>query len=971
MTPERWEQVARLYQRALEQDPHARAAYVVEACRDDADLRREVESLLAQANVSVMVDRPVWEAAAGLMETSPDLVPGTVIGPYRIGALLGAGGMGQVYRAHDTKLQREIALKFLPDAFVHDPDRLARFTREARVLASLNHPHIAAIYGVEDSGSMHALVLELVDGPTLADRIACGPVPLDEALTIARQIAEALQAAHEHGIIHRDLKPANIKVRDDGTVKVLDFGLAKPLAPEAVSPAADHPSRSPTITSPAVTGFGMILGTAAYMAPEQAKGRLADKRSDIWAFGCILYEMLTVTRAFGGEDMTDVLGAVVRLEPNWEALPSDLPQAVRTMLHSCLVKDPRHRVADISVALFVLDKATSLALPAPTTSARASSRRPLSRRLVTPVAAAFMASLVVGAGTWFVMRPGASRVTRTTISTSGATALTVSGNDIAITPDGSRVIYVGNNGTQLFVRALDALEPVAVFTGAPRGPFVSPDGQWIGFVDGLLVLKVAVTGGPPITMATLGNASRGATWGPDDTIIVATTRGEIGLERVAAAGGPATVLTRPDRTQGELEHIWPEMLPGGRAVLFTITALTGGMDAAQVAVLDLQTGRHRVLVRGGSHARYVPSGHLVFAAAGTLRAVPFDLARLEARGTPVPVVPEVVTMTIGAVDAAVAGDGTLAYVSGGAAALAQRTLVWVDRQGHETRIPAPPRAYVYPRLSPDGTRVALFAADQESDIWAWDLSRATLTRVTLDPRSDLYPVWTPDGLRVIFTSERTGARTLFSQALDGTGAVERLTESLNIQYASGVSPDGRRLVFTERAPKTGEDVMQLEMDGMHRVTPLVQSPFTERNGIVSPDGRWLAYESNDSGRFEISVRPFPEVNSGHWQVSTSGGTRPLWTRSGQELVFVSLAGALMRVGVERGPSWAATTPTQLVKEGYRTIAGDNGRTYDIAPDGQRFLMIKEDGGADRTPAPTSLIVVQHWGEELKRLVPTK
>ena len=445
-----------------------------------------------------------------------------------------------------------------------------------------------------------------------------------------------------------------------------------------------------------------------------------------------------------------------------------------------------------------------------------------------------------------------------------------------------------------------------------------------------------------------------------------------GLQRVGAAGGPTTVLTRPDRAQGEADHLWPELLPGGRAVLFTITALTGGLDAAQVAVLDLQTGTRTVLVRGGSHAHYVSSGHLVYAAAGTLRAVPFDLASLKTRGTPVPVIPEVVTTPFGAVDAVVAGDGTLAYVSGSGVIGAQRTLVWVDRQGRETPIPAPPRAYLYPRLSPDGTRVAVYATDQEIDIWVWDLGRTTLTRVTFDPGIDAYPVWTPDGRRLIFSSERTGARNLYWQAADGTGAVERLTESPNQQNAVAVSPDGRRLIFTEVVPKTADDVMQVELDGTHRVTPLVQSPFAERNGIVSPDGRWLAYEANDSGRFEIYVRPYPDVNSGHWQVSTAGGTRPLWARSGQELFYASPTGALMRVGVEHASSWAATAPTMLIKEGYFTIPGAfPGRTYDVSPDGQRFLMFKNGGGSDQTAAPPQLIVVQHWTEELKRLVPTR
>ena len=456
---------------------------------------------------------------------------------------------------------------------------------------------------------------------------------------------------------------------------------------------------------------------------------------------------------------------------------------------------------------------------------------------------------------------------------------------------------------------------MAIFTGAPRAPFVSPDGQWVGFVDNANVLKtVAVTGGPPVTLANLnGGGSRGAVWAPDDTMIFATNNVTTGLQRVATSGGPTEVLTRPDSSHGEAGHFWPEMLPGGRAVLFTITAQVG-LDAAQVAVLDLQTGTRKVLIRGGSHAHYVLSGHLVYAAAGTLRAVPFDLARLEVRGAPVPVVPEVSTTANGGVDAVVASDGTLAYVAGGPALGMQRTLVWVGRQGQETPIPAPPRVYTYPRIAPDGTRVVVWANDQESDLWLWDLARLTLTRTTFAPAADNRPAWTPNGRRLIFSSEREGARNIFWQAADGTGAVERLTKSDNLQNAEAVSPDGTRLIFTETAPKTNDDVMQVELTGTHRVTPLVQSPFAERNGIISPDGRWLAYEANDSGQLEIYVRPYPDVNTGHWQVSIGGGTRPLWSPNGQELFFVSPAGALMRVGVERAASWSATTPTMIIQE---------------------------------------------------------
>ena len=464
------------------------------------------------------------------------LSAGRRLGSYEITSALGAGGMGEVYRARDTKLNRAVALKILPEAFTRDPDRLARFTREAQVLASLNHPHIGAIYGFEDSSETHALVLELVEGDTLADRIARGAIPLDEALPIARQIGEALAAAHEQGIIHRDLKPANVKITPDGTVKVLDFGLAKLASAGTTASASDAAALSPTITSPAMmTGVGVLLGTAAYMSPEQAKGREADKRSDVWAFGCVLYEMLTGRRAFDGEDMTEVLGAVVRLEPRWEALSSDVPPPVRTLLQRCLVKDRRNRIADIAVALYVLDHQTDTT-PTHAASAAPLPHRPSWRRIAALTAGALMAGVLGGAMVWFAARPATPIVTRTAITTSGPAALTRHGadRDLAITPDGSRVVYRGNN--RLLVRALNQLEPT-VLSGlgpAPRGVFTSPDGQWVGFVDGTTLRKVAITGGPPATLCALEGAPRGATWGADGTIIFATVSPATGLQRVSA-----------------------------------------------------------------------------------------------------------------------------------------------------------------------------------------------------------------------------------------------------------------------------------------------------------------------------------------------------------------------------------------------------------------------------------------------------
>jgi serine/threonine-protein kinase len=998
VTDERWPRVKALFQAAVERPPGERDAFLAAATSDEA-VRREVASLLTSdtSNVSFLDQLPVARepghadllaalpASMDPTRPSPVFTAGRRVGPYDIVAPLGAGAMGEVYRAHDTTLNRDVALKVLPELFAVDADRLARFTREAQVLASLNHPNIAAIYGIEegpaDAGHhLRALVLELVEGETLSDRIARGPVPIAEVLTLARQIAEALEAAHEKGIVHRDLKPANIKIAPNGVIKVLDFGLAKVWDG---APQSDL-SGSPSLTASDLGGR-TILGTPTYMSPEQARGQSLDRRTDLWSFGCVLYEMLTGRRAFEGEDAAETLAFVMARELDWDALPAECPAAIRTLLRRCLEKDPRRRIADISTALFVLDEGSSFASTTDD-GGRVVWERPdrrvqkdpvhaqlAWRRVVALTTRTLAVAVVGGAAAWYAMRPPAPRVTRMTITPPAAAALSLNGldRDLAIAPDGSRLVYVGANGTQLFGRALDALEPLAIFKGNPRGLFVSPDGRWIGFADGNSGLKkVAMSGGPAAVIPGLDGAARGATWTPDGDVIFATITRATGLQRVSAAGGAPEVLTRPDYAQGEADHLWPEMLPGGRAVLFTITAATGGLDAAQVAVFDLQTGTRKVLVRGGSHAQYVSSGHLVYAAAGTLRAIAFDLARLETRGTPVPVVPDVTMTSLGGVDAVMAADGTLAYVAGGGSQAAlQRTLVWVSRQGQEAAIPVPPRVWAYPRIAPDGASVTIYNNDQELDLWRWDFTRTTLTRLTFDGGIDAYPAWTPDGRRLVFSSGQARAGNLYWQAADGTGTVERLTESPNLQSVTGVSPDGTRVIFTEYAAKTGEDILQLQLDG-RQVTPLVQTPFAERNGIISPDGRWLAFESNDSGQNEVYVRPFPDVHRGHWQVSTGGGTRPLWARSGQELFYLSPSGALMRVGVERGRSWAATAPTMLIKEGYFTVPGVYpGRTYDISPDGQRFLMLKAGGGADQAALPPSLIVVQHFDEELKRLAP--
>ena len=971
---ERRRRVEEVCDAALEREGPERAAFVAAACGADDVLRHEVEALLGHAQAAErFLAAPIGALAAQVLDDPPHASPiGRQTGPYTILSRLGAGGMGEVYRARDTRLKRDVALKILPESFANDPERLARFQREAEVLASLNHPHIAAIYGVEDSGSTRALVMELVEGPTLADRIAKGPIPVDEALPMARQIAEALEAAHEQGIIHRDLKPANIKIRPDGTVKVLDFGLAKAIEPASIS--FSNASHSPTITTHALTQSGMVLGTAAYMSPEQARGKDVDQRADIWAFGCVLYEMLTAQHPFDGEDVSETVANLLRSDPDWLALPEETPGAIRLLLQSCLFKDRGGRMAAISTAVFVLRNAASLASPTGTVAPALLPPRHLWRRVMPFVA--LTAAAVAALGLWLVTRSAAPvpRVSRLLIAPSGSAALTVSTTrDLAITPDGSRIVYVANRGTQLLVRAMDSLEPVVVFTGEPNNPFVSPDGQWIGFFDGTSLRKVAITGGPSEPLGTVASSrlSRGATWGANDTIIVGTEHVTIGLQRLVT-GGEATVLTTPDRSRGELFHVWPEILPGGRAVLFTVIALTGGLDAAQVVLLDLTTGTRRVLVRGGSGAHYVPSGHLVYSVGGPLYAVAFDLDRLETYGPAVPIVPEVLRSPTGGTYSAIADNGTLVYAQGIGVAgnNSPRTLVWVDREGRESLIPAPARAYMYPRVSPDGTRIAVRSVDQERDIWVWDLARLTLTRITADAGYDGYPMWMPDG-RLVYSSDRTGSRNIFVKSADATSAVERLTDGPYAMYPTAVSPDSRRLIFTAESPATNDDIMELQLAGERSMTALLNSSFGERNGVVSPDGRWLAYETNDSGGgFEVSVRPFPNVNSGQWQVSTMGGTRPLWAPDGKELFYISSTGALMHVDVALGPSWSATTPTMLIREGYFTMPDDsNGRTYDVTADGTRFLMVRQVTPSEGSIA-INLIVIQNWFEELKRLVPT-
>jgi eukaryotic-like serine/threonine-protein kinase len=902
------------------------------------------------------------------------LAAGSRLGSYEVIALLGAGGMGEVYRAHDGRLGRDVALKFLPQRFASDPERLARFKREAQVLASITHPNIGTIFGLEDSvldgARVEALVLELVEGQTLAERISQGPIPLEEALPIARQIAEALEAAHAQNIIHRDLKPANVKITPGGIVKVLDFGLAKLAEPEA-SPSGTAPSAfsiSPTITSPAATGLGVVLGTAAYMSPEQAKGRPADRHSDMWAFGAVLYEMLTGRRAFEGEDVGETLAEVIKANVPWDALPPETPPSIRRLLKRCLVKDRKLRIADAGVARLELDEGL-IEFRSPVVASTLKSPRSRWSGLMVPAAAAVITAAATGFGVWEFTRsaPASAPVpTRFTIELPQDVRLTnTTVQRVAITRDGRRLIYNGIRGltSQLYVRSLDQLQSLAIpgVEGLIGALFVSPDGEWIGYNDvrDAKFKKVRMSGGPPATICDNpgpGAAGfRGLSWGSSGTIVFATTASPA-LMQVSDAGGTPQPLTKPQN--GEV-HSSPHFLADGRTLLFTIAGQ--GMPD-RIAVLRLDDPQPRVLLAGAS-PHFADSGHIVFLRERALWAVPFDRDRLTITGEAVPVIEGIaLAATSNAAVFDIAANGTLVYNPAGGVAQAQRTLVWVDRQGREEPVAAPPRAYTYPRLSPDGTQLALDIRDQENDIWLWSIARGTLSRFTLERASDRAPIWSADGRRILFGSDRAGAGNLFWQSADGTGKPEQLVEG-NLLLPSGVSPDGMRVLFSA----SQNDVMSVTLDGTRRVDPLVQTPFIERNATVSPDGHWMAYESNASTRPEIYVRPYPNTATGQWQVSTNGGTRPLWAHSGKELFYLAPDNTLMRVPGEGRTTWTAGAPERLFAGPY--LDGDaNGlsaRTYDISLDDRRFLMIKDPD--TRAATGPSLIVVEHWTEELKKL----
>jgi serine/threonine-protein kinase len=895
------------------------------------------------------------------------------LGHYRLEEKLGAGGMGVVYRARDSILRREVAVKVLPDDFATDPERLARFEREAQLLASLSHPNVGAIHGMEESEGVRYLVLELVPGQTLAERLSAGPLPVAEALEVCRQIAEALEAAHEQGIIHRDLKPANVKITPQGRVKVLDFGLAKAFAGPTSAPDLSH---SPTATLEG-TRDGVILGTAPYMSPEQARGKPLDERTDIWSFGCVLYETLTGSSPFAGETISDVLAAVLGKEPDSDRLPKEMPAAARRLVGRCLRKDRERRLHSIADARIEIEEA----MAGPTEAkARATPTRPSGPKIL---AAAF-GGLVLGAlATWvgmsYFQREGAKPATpvRFEISLPGRdTVLTAFTPSVALSPDGTRLVYAAQSGSQrmLFLRRIDQLQAKPI-PGTEGGtvPFFSPDGEWVGFrhLTSRTIKKIALSGGAPVTICET-EGFYGGNWGPDDTILF-TPQTPGGLARVPASGGKPEPLTKLDVAKGERDHRFAQFLPGGKAVLFTISySDTESYDDARIAVQSLETGERKVLVEGGSCARYSPSGHLVYVRGGTLLAVPFDLKRLVVTGAPVPVLEGVFeSVNNGSAQFTVSADGSLAYVPGPAEG-GKRLPVWVGRDGKVELFALPERPYLHPRISPDGNRLTIEIEGPNHDCFIYELGRGVMTKVTFDGLSH-WPLWTPDGSRLTFRSWRTGFFTLWWMPADRSAPEERLTMIGRMQSPASWSPGSRVVAFTQVNPDTGPDVYVLDRTADREPRVFVRSKFAEGSPRFSPDGKWIAYTSNESGRNEINAQPYPGPGP-KIQISNEGGTDAVWNPSGREL-FYRNGDKMMVVAVTTSPTLTASA-SKLLWEGHYSHGtssscgppGPTSSNYDVTPDGKRFLMIRD---RDQDANPTVINVVLRWSRELEQIAPAK
>ena len=886
------------------------------------------------------------------------LPAGTRLGPYQITAAIGAGGMGEVYRARDTRLNRDVAIKVLPPVFAADPGRLARFEREAQTLAALNHPHIAHIHGVigPADSAPHALVMEFVDGEDLAARLQRGPLPLDEALSVAQQIADALEAAHERGVIHRDLKPANVKVTPEGSVKVLDFGLAK--ATESNPGILSGPlSDSPTVTSPAVTRLGVILGTAGYMAPEQAKGKPVDRRADIWALGVVLFEMLTGKMLYVGETVTETIAQVITQPANLDALPAQTPAAVRRILRRCLEKDPRSRfqsAGDIRIEIDeVLSGNTGNATPAPP---------PPARRRVWPWVPAAVAIAAVGL-LLFVAKPWQRReatdepsmLLDVRIDESHRLHVdeNIDGAIAVISPDGKTLAYLGMRDAvrRLYVRRIDSDEatPLAGTEGA-LNHFFSPDSQWIGFFSQEGLRKVPVAGGAPVTIVPAVDA-RGAAWGANGVIVFTPTTNS-GLHRVSASGAPAsepiTTLAGRERT-----HRWPAFLPDGKTVIFMVQVHDSPYDDGVIEAVNIQTKKRTVLVRGGTHPRYLEGGILTYVREGTVFAVEFDSASLEIKGTPRPLFSDVMESRgtgagtgNGAAQISFSNTGTAVLLTGPASG-SRSQMVIADREGKTITAAAEQLEFRSPSMSPDGTRVAVQIFDGTgSHIHVYDIARRTLSKVTFDGSINGAPAWSHDGRRVGFFSDRAGkSLNIVTTRSDGGGEAETITSNPYVNVPTSFSRDGTLLATMEQGREAagafGMDIMIWSLKDK-KATPFLATRAIEMFGRFSPDGRWLVYQSDESGKPEVYVRPFPGPG-GKWMVSSGGGGNPTWTKGGREIVYAGGDASDEFYAVDitvTGDTIAAGTPVKLFSAA--VAHPPNAWWHDVSPDGARFVVLKAD-----------------------------
>jgi len=884
------------------------------------------------------------------------LTPGSRLGPYEIVAPLGAGGMGEVYRARDTRLNREVAIKVLPELFAADAERLSRFTREAQTLAALNHPNIAQIYGLE----AQALVMELVEGDDLSHLISQGALPLNQALAIARQIIAALEAAHDAGIVHRDLKPANIKVRHDGTVKVLDFGLAKAIRAEA---SAVDPSTSPTLTARA-TQMGMIIGTAAYMSPEQARGRAVDKRTDVWAFGCVLYEMLTARKAFDGEDATEIISAVVKSEPDWHALPTTVPAHIRTIVTRCLVKDRKARIPDLSVVRYMLDDTT----PTPVAAVDAPGKSPRVGKAWYAATALFVVTTMVMGVAWYRAGATAAGQGRFIVAPPDGTMFTtgpyVGATAPVISPDGRTLAFTAQDTAgrrMLYVRPIDSLVAQALQgTEGAAFPFWSPDSAFLGYAITGTLLKVSATGGPPQTLCSLnpGIVSRGGTWSREGVIVF--NNGPAPLYRTSSTGGAEAVVIGA-LEDGQTGRQFPSFLPGGRRFLFH----TAGGNRNGLSVGSLDSAETTWLTSSESGAVFDDtSGRLLFVRQGTLLSQAFDPRTLALSGDPVAVAENVETAAVpGVVAFSVSETGVLAYGIGQAVGTGLR-MTWMNREGKVMGTVGPLAPYRGLSLSPNGSQVAAHRHEGDGgDIWVTDVARDVTTRFTLDPtQENSSPVWSPTGDRIAFQSVRQGKPGVYVKASNG-GADERLFETTSSRFVVPLSwwPDGRTLLFGVREAATNRDMWTVSLDREHKAAPRVHTALAELSGQVSPNGRWLAYQSDETGSQEIYIQ-LATAAPGKWAVSTGGGQAPRWRGDSRELFYLGAGKILVvEIGI-RGETLVPGVPKALFDyRGVPNVAhGSYFTSYDVTSDGQRFLVSRREseGDADRSAAP--IVIVLNW-----------